>query len=176
MIRSLPCAAAALLLLALTACAHPEAKGCDVSVERDIVFSTETDQLRARALGEACDKAVALYVVSSPEGHPLWAWTAPMGHAFGAQFDMADEEAIAGFLADWAHPALASTAAAPDWSDALPTHFDRQTYEDVRARDLPMLCHLSGVARETCIYWEPAAAGATALYERAAAPAENLQE
>ena len=49
---------------------------------------------------------------------------------------------------------------------AAHTAFEREIYEDVRARALPMACHLSGVARETCIVYEPAAAAAMAFLER----------
>jgi hypothetical protein len=152
--------------LGLAACAPREAAHCDVSVTREIAFSSQTDVVTARALGAACDKAVALYVVASPEGHPIWAWTAPMGHAFGTHFDIATEQEIGAFLARWAEPRLARTSDAPAWSREIATSLDAATYEEVRARDLPMLCHLSGVARETCVFWEPAAAGGAVLLER----------
>lgn len=73
------------------------------------------------------------------------------------------------FLERWASPTtLASTSTAPEFSDLVPgqTTLDQLTYEDIRARDLPMLCHLSGTARETCVFWEPAAGGAGHLLDR----------
>jgi hypothetical protein len=154
-------------LFALGACGkHQETAQCDVSVNETITFSEPGDRIAARAFGEGCDKAVALYVVTSPEGHPIWTWVSPMAHAFGLQFDRATKEELGAFLAQWAQPQLARTSAAPAWSRDIKTPLDRATYEDVRARNLPMLCHLSGVARETCIFYEPAAAAATPLLER----------
>ena len=35
-----------------------------------------------------------------------------------------------------------------------------------RARDLPMLCHFSGTARQTCVFWEPVAGGAGHLFDQ----------
>jgi hypothetical protein len=154
-------------LLTLSACGkHQETAQCDVSVNENITFSEPGDKIAARAFGEGCDKAVALYVITTPEGHPIWTWASPMAHAFGAQFDRATEEELGAFLAQWAQPQIARTSAAPAWTRDIKTPFDRATYEDVRARDLPMLCQLTGVGRETCIFYEPAAAAATPLLER----------
>ncbi len=160
--------------LVLSACSRQEAAQCDISVNEIITFSGAEDKITARAFGEGCDKAVALYVVTTPEGHPIWTWTAPMAHAFGEHFDRATKEELAAFLAQWARAHAEHTGAAPPWSREISTTLDRATYEDVRARDLPMLCHLTGVAQETCVFWEPAAAAGAPLLERATA--ESVEE
>ena len=160
--------------MALSACSRGETAQCDVSVNERISFSGAEDKITARAFGESCDKAVALFVVTTPEGHPIWTWASPMAHAFGDHFDRASEEELAAFLAQWVQAKAERTSAAPAWSREISTALDRATYEDVRARDLPMLCHLTGVARETCVFWEPAAAAGAPLLERATA--ESVQE
>ena len=67
--------------------------------------------------------------------------------------------------------------AAPEWSACSrpgQTTLDQLTYEDVRARDLPMLCHFSGTARQTCVFWEPAAGGAGHFIDRDICEETNL--
>ena len=79
------------------------------------------------------------------------------------------------FLQRWAQPALSTTQTAPEFSTLQPgqTTLDRLTYEDIRARNLPMLCHFSGTAREVCVFWEPAAGGAGHFYDRDAEETEQ---
>ena len=79
------------------------------------------------------------------------------------------------FVERWAVPHLATTAEAPPWDVLEPgqTTLDQLTYDDIRAREVPMLCHLSGVARESCVFWEPVAGAAGLLYERLATAAEE---
>lgn len=169
---------AGLALLLLTACGRePETTACDISVSAPALFThaEAPDTITARAIGPGCDRAIALYAIHTAEGDPIWAWSTPMPSAFGDHFHVADEEEVRAFLTRWAAPARATTITAPQWpadAEALPggvaSPLDRATYEDIRARDLPMLCHLTSVGRETCLYWEPAAALALVLYERAA--------
>lgn len=164
-----------LLALALIGCAPNEAARCDIDVQTALRFSDDNadDTISARAIGPSCDKVVALYMISAPDGSPIWSWTSPMPRAFGDQFYRAAREEVEAFVTRWAEPYISGTAEAPAWAQRannLPSGFhtslDRATYEDIRARNLPMLCHLTSVARQTCIFWEPAAAGAGALYER----------
>ncbi|MGE0596100.1 MAG: hypothetical protein AB7P07_07030 [Hyphomonadaceae bacterium] len=168
MIRAL----VALALLALAAaCQRQEAATtCDVQVEHPLFFShpEAADIVTARMIGPSCDRAVALLSISTEDGHPIWSWTAPASRAFGDAFHGADAEEMHGFLERWAAPAVVTTAGAPAWPlpDTARTTLDQITYDDIRARSLPMLCHLSGVAIETCVFWEPAAGGAGLFFER----------
>lgn len=167
-----------LVFAALTACAPRQASNaCDIAVTHEVAFAGSGAQeiVTARAIGASCDKTIALYTVHDGEGRPLWAWTAPTAQAFGDDFHAADEERVRAFVERWARPHLTTTAEAPPW-DALEsgqTTLDQLTYDDLRAREAPMLCHLTGVARETCVFWEPAAGAAGLLYERVAAAAEE---
>lgn len=168
-----------LLALGLAACAPREAVHCNASVEREVAFTAlgAHDIVTARTLGPSCDKTILVYVIASEDGHPLWAWTAPAARAFGDAFAGAD--AVRAFLERWASPRIERTSAAPAWPlpDGARTTLDRLTYQDIRARDLPMLCHYSGTGAETCVFWEPAAAGAGHLLDRdapeEASPSQN---
>jgi hypothetical protein len=130
------------------------------------------DVIEAHAIGERCNGAAAAFIVRDPEGVPVWAWAAPFYPTFGEGFAPHAEGAgpsraqLEQFLARWTQAETARTSAAPAWSDSLDTRLEPAVYEDIRARDLPMLCHLAGVAREQCVYWEPAAASAGPLYVR----------
>ncbi len=159
------------LFAALAACA-PRAPGarCDITVTQDIALSSPEgeEMIVARALGPSCDMAVGLYAIHAADGHPAWAWAAPLPRAYGDAFAGADEETMREFLTRWARPSVASTQAAPAWEALAPgqTTLDRLTYDDIRARDLPMLCHSTGTARELCVFWEPAAGAAGLYFER----------
>ena len=143
---------------------------CDLEVERQIAFTAADAQdiLVAQAIGPACDKVVGLYVVRTAEGYPVWSWSAPLSHRFGDAFAEGSSEQVEAFLNSWAQPELSATQAAPAWGALTQdqTGLDQLTYEDIRARNLPMLCHYSGTARQTCVFWEPAAGGAGHLLDR----------
>jgi hypothetical protein len=162
--------AISLALLALAACTPRAASGCNLSYDRDVAFTAADaqDVVTARAFGPSCDKAVGVFTVSSADGHPLWSWTAPMTQAFGDTFVGANADAMRAFLERWSQPTLLRTSAAPAWplSETARTTLDRLTYEDIRARNLPMLCHSTGTGVEACVFWEPAAAGAGHMYDR----------
>ena len=157
-------------VLALGACGREAPAPCDLEIAREIAFTAADahDTLLAQAIGPSCDKAVGLYVVRTADGYPVWSWSAPLSHRFGDVFAEDDREHMQSFLDAWAQPQLSTTQSAPTW-DALTqgqTGLDRLTYEDVRARDLPMLCHFSGTGRQTCVFWEPAAGGAGHMLDR----------
>lgn len=157
--------------LALAACAPRAVSGaCDFDVSRTLAFTAADaeDSLQVRSLGPTCDKAIGLFVLRTADGFPVWSWSAPLAHRFGDAFGPQDHEQMQDFLRRWAEPRLTTTETAPAWA-SLPageTTLDQLTYEDVRARNLPMLCHFSGTARETCVFWEPAAGGAGHMFDR----------
>lgn len=155
---------------AVAACTPHVEAGCDVSVtqELDITAVEAPETAVARAIGPSCDKAVGLFAVYDAEGHPAWAWTAPLPRAFGNAFVGADEESMRAFLTRWARPNIGTTSAAPVWDTLSPgqTTLDRLTYDDIRARNLPMLCHAAGAGRELCVFWETAAGSAGHYFER----------
>lgn len=159
-----------ILLMCLAACAPQAPARCDRTVTRDVHFSAAnaTDHLSVRAIGPSCDKTIGLFELRTSEGYPVWSWSAPLAHTFGDVFAAEDHEAVEGFLDTWANADIATTRSAPAWAELRPgqTNLDQLTYNDIRARDLPMLCHFSGTARQLCVFWEPSAGGAGLLFER----------
>lgn len=159
-----------LVLWLAAACAPTEVERCDVTVSREVSFTSRDapDTITAQAIGAACDKATLLYVIHDADQRPIWSWTSPLPRAFGDVFAADKPEHVRDFLETWAQPELLTTAQAPEWPALTPgqSTLDQFTYQDIRARDLPMLCHFSGTARQTCVFWEPAAGGAGHFYDR----------
>lgn len=157
-------------MLTLAACGRAAPARCDLEVERQIAFTgaDAQDTLIAQAIGPGCDKVIGLYVVRTAEGYPVWSWSAPLSHRFGDVFAQDDGEYLQTFLNNWAQPELSTTQEAPAWGALTQgqTSLDQLTYEDIRARDLPMLCHYSATAQQTCVFWEPAAGGAGHMLDR----------
>lgn len=154
-----------LVLLMLGACAPRQSAQCEHSVTRNAAFTHAgaQDVILARTIGPRCSEAIALYAVREADGHLVWTWAGPLRQLYGG-----DDEQAEAFLRQWALASVTSTSAAPIWPRLAPgqTTLDRLTYEDIRARNLPMLCHLSGAAREVCAFWEPAAGVAGLYFER----------
>jgi hypothetical protein len=153
------------LLLVLAACAPRQGAQCDATATHEVAFSRAGahDVVTARAIGPTCGEAIALYAVREGDGHLIWTWAGPL-----RQFNAESDDGGEAFVQHWARANIASTSGAPDWARLAPgqTSLDRLTYEDIRARNLPMLCHLSGDTREVCAFWEPAAGVAGLLLER----------
>ncbi len=162
-------------VVALTACA-PAPRRCDLAQMHAVTFSSAQapDIVEARAVGPDCAHAVALLTLRGADGAVHWAWAAPLyptfGDAFAPRGDAPTREEVSAFLTRWAALTPARTSAAPAWREEVETPLPRALYDDIRARDAPMLCLLSGVARETCLYWESGAAAASEYYRRDAPP------
>ena len=157
--------------LIATACVpRTEAARCDLSATHEVSFTAAgaQDVITAQTIGPSCDKAIGLYVIRDAEGFPIWSWSAPLAHRFGEVFEAEDTEHVQNFVDRWAQPQISTTQAAPAFGALAQgaSTLDQLTYEDIRARDLPMLCHYSGTGTEVCIFWEPAAGGAGLLLER----------
>jgi hypothetical protein len=153
----------------LAACA-PSADRCSLSLTRNVSFSAPNaaDTITTRSLGPSCDKAIGQYEIRSEDGAPIWSWSAPLPQTFGDVFPADKPAQMHEFLERWAQPTLSLTQEAPAWPLLAPgqTTLDQLTYEDIRARNLPMLCHASGSRRQVCIFWEPIAGGAGHFYDR----------
>lgn len=160
-------------LAALSACTQQPrhaAGRCDLTVTRQVAFTAADaeDVVTARSFGATCDEVIALYTIHDAGGRAIWAWASPLPRAFGEVFEADDDEHMQDFLERWAQPTTTTTQSAPEWARLLPGQatLDQLTYDDIRARDLPMLCHFSGTAREICVFWEPAAGGAGHFLDR----------
>ena len=170
-------------LVALAAACGPGAPTpprCELVAEArvDLTAPGAADRVTARSFGPTCEEAILLYAVTTADGEAIWAWSGVAQRAFGEAMRGGNTDTMQSFLDRWVSAQVERASAAPPWpliGDAAVT-LERATYEDIRARDLPVLCHLSGVARETCVFWEPAAGGAGHFYERDAQDAGGAPE
>jgi len=159
-----------LCVTALAGCEAQQRNACDLTVSAEIAFTdaNAADVVTARTYGPDCARTIGVYTIATADGHPVWAWASPMPRAFGDAFAETEPAHMEEFLQQWASPEIIRTTAAPEW-DALATGqttLDRLTYDDIRARDLPMLCHFIGTGRQACVFWEPAAGGAGHYLDR----------
>lgn len=168
----------ALALLAACSAQQRAQERCDRAASHEVQFTggEEADVIEARTFGIDCGAAIAVFAVRAGDGLPIYAWAAPLHPNFGPSFAPRGEggpqiEEIDAFLERWSTLSAARTNAAPAWSETLETPLDQATYEDIRARGAPMLCFLTGVGQETCLYWESAAAASAEFYHRATAAA-----
>lgn len=169
----------AALAACLGACAKQAPEGCEVTVTREIAFTADgaADAVNARSLGGACDQAIGVLAITTADGHPIWAYATPLARSFGDGFAEPGADGMEAFLARWAEAEITSTSQAPNWAQLTPgqTTLDRLTYDDIRARNLPMLCHFSGTGRQLCVFWEPGAGGAGHFLDRDIGEEEQSQ-
>ena len=169
--------AIAALVLTLAACGQPapQQAGCVRSATHDVVWSQTgaPDVITASSQGPICAQAVVTLVVRNAEGDPLWAFASTYYDmtAGGVPPDGAPpvtQAQMDTFLSGWADVTASRTSTLPQWREgvatltesastfAYETPFDRDTYEMLRARDLPMICFAAAVEGTQCLIVDPA--------------------
>lgn len=163
--------------LALLACSQQQntsnAGGCELEANHEITWSNADapDIVTARSGGASCRQAFVTLTVRSANGDPLWAFasthfamTAGDG-ALPADAPEVSEAAMTQFLANWADVTLQSAGTLPEWreGDASPqgetfayhSNLEREAYEMLRGRDLPMACYAGGAETSQCLVIDP---------------------
>lgn len=172
---------ASLALLTLGACARPSETpsaepGCARTATHETTWSNAAapDTVTVRAEGPTCAQAAVSLVVRNAAGDPLWAFastyyamTAGDGRPPEGAPAVSDADMDA-FLAGWANVTSSNSRDLPEWradaatlsesatTFAYDTPFDRETYESLRTRNLPMLCYAGGVESSHCLIVDPA--------------------
>lgn len=167
---------ALLLPLVLLACGQQQAAdqgGCALSATQLIAWSNShaPDVVTARAEGPSCKQAAVTLIIRNAQGDPLWAFasthyamTAGDG-AMPADAPDVTETAMTDFLANWADVTMQSSGELPEWREDEPalrgetfsyhTDFEREAYEMLRGRDLPMACYAGGAETSQCLVIDP---------------------
>jgi hypothetical protein len=179
MIEPLKHALCIAVALALCACSEqqqasaPE-QGCTRTASHEVTWTNANaaDVITTRAEGPSCAQAVVTFVARNAEGDPLWAFASTYYDmmAGGVPPEGAPEvtvEQVDTFLAGWADVTLSRSSSLPAWREgvatltesattfAYDTPFDRETYEMLRSRDLPMICYAAAVAASQCLIIDP---------------------
>lgn len=172
-------------LFALSACGRaPEqaAQGCARVATHEVNWTNaETpDLITTRSEGPDCAQAVVTWVARNAQGEALWAFastysdiTAGGPPSPGAPSVSAEQ--MDSFLAGWANVTRTSTDDLPTWREGVPTltqsaatfayetPFDRETYEMLRTRHLPMICYASAAEATQCLVIDPATGAPTKM-------------
>jgi hypothetical protein len=165
--------------LALSACSQPRdsastSEGCARSATHDVAWTNAEapDVITTRSEGPSCAQAVVTFIARNAQGDALWAFASTyydltLGGAPPEGAPAVSNEQMDMFLAGWADVTESRSGALPEWrADAASlsasaqtmsydTPFDRETYEMLRGRNLPMICYAAAVEGTQCLIIDP---------------------
>lgn len=168
-----------LLAAALLGCGAPQRgadadAGCIRSAAHEVTWTRADapDVVTTSSMGPSCAQAVVVFVARNAGGDPLWTFASTYndlkyGGAPAADAPAPNDAEIDAFLRSWADVTESSTAALPEWRADAPTlsesaatfayetPFDRETYEALRGRDLPMICYAAAAEATQCLIVDP---------------------
>lgn len=176
----------AIAALALSACAPPQqqaaTEGCALRATHDVIWSQQAapDTITARSDGPTCKQAVVSFVARNAQGDPLWTFASTyydmtVGGAPPEGAPDVTNDQVQSFLASWADVTLKTSTDLPEWRagqsrpgegvEALgyETPFDREVYEAMRGRGLPIICYAAAVAAVQCLIMDPASHAPTMI-------------
>jgi len=167
-----------LAAMALSACGqqHETAReGCARTATHEVSWTNAEapDVITTRSDGPSCLQAVVTFVARNAQGDALWAFASTyydlaVGGAPPEGAPAVTEAEMDRFLAGWAEVTEMRSSALPQWREdaatlsesattfAYETPFERETYEALRARNLPTICYAAAVERTQCLIVEPA--------------------
>jgi hypothetical protein len=171
--------AALALSAALVGCTQParETAGssCTRSATHEVTWSNANapDTITASSEGPSCAQAIITLSIRNAAGDALWAY-AETHYALtaGDGLPAAEQPAISTeqmdeFLSGLARVSEMRSSTLPEWREgvatlsesaqtfAYDTPFDRETYEMLRGRDLPMLCYAAAAEASDCLIIDP---------------------
>jgi hypothetical protein len=171
--------------LALSACgptSNSASSACARSATHEVAWTTEglPDTITAQSDGPTCAQAAVTFVARNGAGDPLWTFAS-------TYYDMTSggippegapavsDEQMDTFLAGWADVSTMRSGDLPEWREgvatltesattfAYDTPFERETYEMLRARNLPMICYAAAVEVTQCLLIDPASHAPTMI-------------
>ncbi|MBC7769084.1 MAG: hypothetical protein H7124_09885 [Phycisphaerales bacterium] len=173
--------------LLLSACGAREdstlnESACARSATREIAWTQGevADVITTSAQGPSCAQAVVTFVARNAAGDPLWAFASTyydmtVGGVAPEGAPAVTNEQMDTFLTSWADATASRTGGLPQWREGVPTltqsattfaydtPFERETYEMLRARDLPMICYAAAVEATQCLIVDPASNAPTMI-------------
>lgn len=170
--------------LFLASCGQPAEQtdaGCAREITREVAWSGAVpDRITASANGPSCLQAFVTLSIRAANGDALWIHAAPYydmvaGGAPPPDAPAVSAERMDAFLSSWAEPTLGRSGTLPHWragsasltesadTFAYDTPFDRDAYEQLRARDLPMLCYAAAAEASQCLIIDPLSGAPTMI-------------
>jgi hypothetical protein len=182
-----------LVACALAACGPPPtstpvaAEGCARTATHDVAWTTEgaPDVITTRADGPTCLQAAVTLVARNADGEVLWTFISTYYDMTAGGIASADAPAVTPeqmdtFLASWASVTTKHSSELPAWAvgDATltaptfsySTPFERETYEMLRARNLPMICYAAAAEATQCLVIDPSSHAPTMIVAYGPAP------
>lgn len=169
-----------LAALALCACGQQTetastSEGCARSATHDVTWTNANapDVITTRSEGPSCAQAVVTFIARNASGDALWAFASTYYDLTAGGIPPEGAPAVTDaqmdtFLAGWADVTQMRSGELPEWrADAATltasattfsydTPFDRETYEMLRARNLPMICYAAAAEASQCLIVDPA--------------------
>lgn len=161
-------------LLALGACGQTDqSSACARSATYDVTWSgAAPDTITATSDGPSCAQAIVTFAIRTSAGDPLWAFSSTYydltaGGVPPEGSPPVTTEQMDQFLAGWARVTEMRSSELPEWREGVATlsesaatfsydtPFDREAYEMLRGRDLPMLCYAAAVEGSQCLIIDP---------------------
>lgn len=151
------------------------AAGCNRTATHNIRWSSETqdDIVTVSSMGPDCGRAVILLVMRAANGDLLWTHAGVYydisGHSIDTQNEPVTVAQMDEFLTNWgANRDPRRSGSLPDWTEgvatlaeaatdsaAYATSYDRETYQALRQRNLPMFCYENGIESSDCLVMDP---------------------
>ncbi|WP_395644454.1 hypothetical protein [Terricaulis sp.] len=175
-----------LAAIALSACGQPaqqpQAGACTRTATHEVAWSQDgaADVITAASAGPSCKQAVVTWTLRNAQGDALWVhagtfYDMTAGGAPPADAPAVTNEQMDTFLAGWADVTLTRSSELPEWREgaaslsesvqgmSYDTPFDRETYEAMRARNLPQLCFAAAVEASHCLIMDPVSHSPTVI-------------
>ncbi len=142
------------------------ATGCGANASGHWQADANTNfTLEAQSFGADCAKAVAVIVIRDAQGDVQWAEAAPAAHimTLAQAHDVAAMQTALGEWINSSNHTIASSSALPEWprgangpqNGEFPFHpeegADRQSYEALRAANVPVYCYVQGMESQACL-------------------------
>ncbi len=165
--------------LTLSACGQQRdaasTEGCARTATHDVRWTNADapDVITTRADGPTCAQAVVTFVARNARGDALWAFASTYYDLTAGGIPPEGAPAVTNeemdrFLSGWADVTEMRSSELPQWREgvatltesattfAYDTPFDRETYEMLRARNLPMICYAAAAEASQCLIIDPA--------------------
>lgn len=171
-----------LIALALGACGqagqtqqHGATESCARTAAHEVTWSQDgaPDVITTASSGPSCKQAIVTWTLRNAQGDALWVhagtfYDMTAGGAPPADAPAVSNEQMDVFLNGWADVTTNHSGELPEWKEGVAslsesvqglsydTPFDRETYEAMRARNLPQLCFAAAVEGSQCLIMDPA--------------------
>lgn len=171
--------------LALSACGErteSAAGGCAHTITHEVAWSNAgaPDAITARSDGPTCTQALVTLAIRNAAGDPLWVFASTyydlaVGGLPPEDAPATPDEDMRAFLSGWAELRPMQSSDLPAWTEGMSrpgedveplgyhTPFDREAYESLRQRALPMLCYAAAAAAVQCLVIDPASHAPTLI-------------